>query len=144
MKKLLILSSLFLLIVFFACQSDNERPVYGSKEWTEYLGGPERNHYSPLDQINAGNIDKLAVAWEYHTGDSGQIQCNPIIVNGVLYGMSATTRPFALDAATGKEIWRVAKDTVDSYSTSRGVAYWQSGNDKRILFTKGAYLYAID
>ncbi len=114
-------------------------------EWREYLGGPDRNHYSPLTQINAGNVSRLKVAWEYHTRDSGQVQCNPIVVNGVLYGMTATTQPFAVDAATGKELWR-RRDTTgaNSLSTSRGVTYWERGDDKRILFTNGPWLYALD
>ncbi len=95
--------SLIFFSVFSSCNTGN-RPSYGSSEWREYLGGPERNHYSPLDQINAGNVHQLKVAWEYHTLDSGQIQCNAIIVNGILYGMTALTRPFAVDAATGKEV----------------------------------------
>src|ERR1044072_682344 len=115
MKNLLFAVPVLVAAGLIACKSEN-KPSYGSREWKEYLGGPERNHYSPLDQITKQNVSNLKVAWEYHTGDSGQIQCNPIIVDGVLYAMSATTRPFALDAATGKEIWRVAKDTVDSYS----------------------------
>jgi quinoprotein glucose dehydrogenase len=85
------------------------------------------------------------VAWEYHTRDSGQVQCNPIIVNGILYGMTASTQPFAVDAATGKEIWR-RRDTTgaNGLSTSRGVTYWERGDDKRILFTNGPWLYALD
>ena len=142
MKKLLV--PVLLAAAFMSCKSENQNKTYGTREWKEYLGGPERNHYSPLDQITKDNVTQLKIAWEYHTKDSGQIQCNPIIVDGVLYGMTATTRPFALDAATGKEIWKGDKDTIDSYSTSRGVAYWQSGDDKRILFTKGAWLYAVD
>lgn len=144
MKKYLIPFAVFISIGFCACNMEGDKPVYGSKEWTEYLGGPERNHFSPLEQINKDNVSQLAVAWEYHTGDSGQIQCNPIIVNGVLYGMTATTRPFALDAATGKEIWKGQSDGLDFFSTSRGVSYWESGDDKRILYTNGPWLYAID
>ena len=140
MKNLLCAAAVLLLGGLIACKTEDKKLSYGSREWKEYLGGPERNHYSPLDQITKENVSQLKIAWEYHTHDSGQIQCNPIIVDGVLYGITATTRPFALDAATGKEIWRVAKDTVDSYSTSRGVAYWQDGDDKRILYTKGAGL----
>lgn len=135
---------LFLLTGFLACNSGEDRPTYGSREWREYLGGPERNHYSPLDQINAGNVNQLTRAWEYHTLDSGQIQCNPLIVDGVLYGMTATTRPFAIDAATGKEIWKGKSEGTDNFSTSRGVSYWESGNDKRILYTSGPWLYALD
>ena len=96
---------MMLTLAIGAACSDNKKKE-STAEWREYLGGPDRNHYSTLDQINPSNVSKLTKAWEYHTRDSGQIQCNPIIVNGVLYGMTATTQPFALDAATGKEIWR--------------------------------------
>ena len=113
-------------------------------DWREYLGGPDRNHYSTLNQINASNVNDLKVAWEYHTYDSGQIQCNPIIVNGVLYGMTASTQPFAIDAATGQQLWRRKKDTADRFSTSRGLTYWERGEDKRILFTNGPWLYALE
>jgi glucose dehydrogenase len=93
------------------------------KEWTEYLGGPDRNHYSPLDQVNRSNVGKLKKAWEYHTGDtSGQMQCNPIIVDGLLYGTTASVEVFALESATGKEVWRFRNSgDVKWYSLSRGV-----------------------
>ena len=116
-----------------------------SVDWREYLGGADRNHYSPLTQIDSLNVHQLQVAWEYHSGDSGQVQCNPIIVDNVLYGITATVQPFALDAATGKELWR-ARDTTGAtwYGTNRGVTYWAEGDDKRILYTKDSWLYAVD
>jgi quinoprotein glucose dehydrogenase len=115
------------------------------RDWPEYLGGPGRNHYSTLKQIKPANVARLKIAWEYHTGDSGQIQCNPIIVDGVLYGMSAATQPFALDAATGRERWKKAATAKsEGASTSRGVAYWARGADKRILYTNGPWLYAVE
>lgn len=135
---------LLLAVVTLSCNPKADRPAYGSKEWREYLGGPERNHYSPLDQINKDNVGRLQVAWEYHTLDSGQIQCNPLIVDGVLYGMTATTKPFAVDAATGRELWKGTSDGPDNFSTSRGVSYWEEGTDKRILYTSGPWLYALD
>src|SRR5215218_2943689 len=98
--------SLLLCAGLVACKQGAEKPSYGTNEWREYLGGPERNHYSPLTQINASNVNQLKIAWEYHTLDSGQIQCNPLIIDGIVYGMTATTRPFALDAATGNELWK--------------------------------------
>ncbi len=116
----------------------------GGEDWQEYLGGPDRNHYSVLDQINAENVDQLEVAWEYHTGDTGQIQCNPIIVDGVLYGMTATTQPFAVNAATGEEIWRKKSEGLDQFSTSRGLVYWEDGDDQRILYTNDEWLYAVE
>jgi quinoprotein glucose dehydrogenase len=144
MNKLTAVFILLIIIGFEGCKSGDDRPTYGSTEWKEYLGGPERNHYSPLDQINAGNINQLQVAWEYHTLDSGQIQCNPIIVNGILYGMTARTRPFAIEAATGKEIWKGKSEGPDNFSSSRGLVYWESGADKRILYTSGPWLYALN
>jgi quinoprotein glucose dehydrogenase len=115
-----------------------------ASNWPEYLGGPDRNHYSALTQINASNVSQLKVAWEYHTLDSGQIQCNPIIVDGILYGMTASTQPFAVNAATGQEKWRKNKEPDDRLSSSRGLVYWEKANDKRILYTKGQWLFALN
>ena len=82
-----------------------------SKDWPVYLGDNERTHFSPLKQINAKNVARLQVAWTYHSGDApsgdrSQIQCNPLIIGGVLYGTSPELKLLALDAATGKELWR--------------------------------------
>ena len=136
MKKLLLL----LLVPFLF--AGNKKDV----DWPEYLGGPERNHFSSLKQINTRNVSTLQKAWEYHTGDSsGQMQCNPIIVNGIMYATTASLELFALDAASGEEKWRF-KDTRERqwYSQNRGVVYWGNGSDTRILFSAGNWLYAVD
>ena len=104
-------------------------------EWREYLGGPERNHYSTLKQIDASNVKELKVAWESHTGDSGQVQCNPIIVDGRLFAVTANAEPFALDAVNGKEIWRIRNPSKNNV-IMRGLSYWEDGDDKRILYTR--------
>ncbi|WP_161890241.1 outer membrane protein assembly factor BamB family protein [Pontibacter russatus] len=114
------------------------------RDWREYQGGPGRNQYSTLNQITPANVQQLEMAWQYHTGDTGQIQCNPIIVNGVLFGMTATTQPFAVEAATGREIWRKRAEGANDLSTSRGLVYWEKGEDKRILYTSGEWLYAVE
>src|SRR6476660_9557992 len=108
MKTLLVSLVLVLSIALLSWGFRNQ-PLVGDGDWREYLGGPDRNHYSPLTQINAGNVKQLKMVWEYHTLDSGQIQCNPIIIDGTLYGMTASTQPFAIDAATGQEKWRKQK-----------------------------------
>lgn len=118
---------------------------FGSgKDWYEYQGGPGRNQYSTLDQITPSNVSELEVAWEYHTQDSGEIQTNPIIVNDTLYGMTATVQPFALNAATGEEYWQKEGKGPTKFNVNRGLAYWREGNDKRILYTYGKWLYALD
>lgn len=121
-----------------------DNPSSSGRDWREYLGGPHRNHYSTLKQITPSNVNQLEVAWEYHTLDTGQIQCNPLIVDGTLYGMTANTQPFAIDAATGKEYWRKESEGSDQFSTSRGLVYWENGKDKRILYTNGQWLYAVE
>jgi quinoprotein glucose dehydrogenase len=116
------------------------------QDWAEYLGGPDRGHYSSLDQINTSNVATLKMAWEFHTGDFGQMQCNPIIVHGVLYGATGTSQIFAVDAATGRSLWRfrgpdVAEPTL---ANDRGVTYWTDGRSERILCTVDSWLYALD
>jgi quinoprotein glucose dehydrogenase len=114
------------------------------REWSEYLGGPGRNHYSPLTQINRDNVKNLKVAWTYSMPDSGQTQVNPIVVDGVLYGVTSTVQAFALDAATGKQIWLFGDKSKNGSNTSRGLTYWEDSDDKRILHAMGSYLYALD
>lgn len=133
MKKLFLL---FISLAFFSCENDTN--------WPYYLGGQDRNHFSTLNQINFENIDSLKVAWIYDNPDSGQIQTNPLIVDGVLYGVSPTVQAFALNAATGKEIWRFQDSLKHWASTSRGISYWEDGEDKRILYTVGPNLWAIN
>jgi quinoprotein glucose dehydrogenase len=115
------------------------------RDWPEYLGGPERNHYSTLDQINTSNVRRLKVAWEFHSGDFGQMQCNPIVIGGVLYGATATSQIFALDAATGRQLWRFSDPrNLNAYDNDRGVTCWSDGRSRRILCTIGSWLYALD
>ena len=57
-------------------------------DWPAYFGGKERSLYSPLQQINRGNVSQLEVAWTYDTGDKGEYQANNLIVDGVLYTAS--------------------------------------------------------
>lgn len=119
-------------------------------DWTEYNGGADKNHFSPLTQINTENVAQLKPVWNYASGgadtvkNTTQIQCNPIIIKGRLYGVSAGSQAFALDAATGKEIWktRLTDDTFNM--TSRGVTYWTDGKEERIFFAYGALLYTLN
>ncbi|MGM9508170.1 outer membrane protein assembly factor BamB family protein [Larkinella sp. GY13] len=146
MKRFLFPAAVLLAASLTAARffSDALQPPASSREWPEYLGGPDRNHYSPLDQINASNVGKLQIAWEYHSKDSGQVQCNAIIVDGTLYGITASCQVFALDAATGQEKWRYKEANKGGVNTTRGVTYWSNNDDKRILFASGSNLCAVD
>jgi quinoprotein glucose dehydrogenase len=77
-------------------------------DWPVYGGNTDNTHYSTLSQITPANVAKLKVAWTYETHDEfkgSEMQSNPIVVDGVLYATSPKMRVFALDAATGKELW---------------------------------------
>jgi quinoprotein glucose dehydrogenase len=118
-------------------------------DWSSYLGGKERNLYSTLNQINRTNVTQLKVAWTYETGDKGEYQANNLIVNGVLYTPSPTRKVIALDAATGKELWKWEPATERSGAgrgRQRGLVYWQNadGSEQRIFTGVNNYLFALD
>lgn len=129
-----------LLFGFFAIAAFH----FSSNDWPEYLGGADRNHFSKLNQITKQNLQNFEVAWTYAMPDSGQMQSNPIIINGILYGISSSVQAFALDAATGQERWHFGDPLKNWASTSRGVSYWTNGSEERILFTAGPNLWALD
>lgn len=130
-----------------------------NQNWSVYLGDKSSSQYSPLNQINKSNVKNLEVAWTYRAGDVwdprfSQIQTNPLIIDGILYGLSPRLNVFALDARTGKELWRFNPDKVgtaivdgsetQSMGVSRGLSYWQAGDDKRIFIGIGAKLHALN
>jgi quinoprotein glucose dehydrogenase len=137
---------LFLLVA--ACGRDA-----ADRDWPAHGGDPGHTQYSPLDQIDASNVSQLQVAWTYRSGDASpdgrsQIQCNPIVVGGVLYATSPQLKTFALDAATGAVKWTFdpfeGQSAQHALGVSRGVVYWQGGGDRRILVAAGQRLYALD
>src|SRR5262249_43923633 len=122
----------------------------GYDEWRVYGGGPENTHYSRLRQINRANVGKLQVAWTYDTGDAfpgSEMQCNPIVADGVLYATTPKLRVIALDAATGRLRWSFDPNQgkkVVGKARNRGVTWWGDGSEQRIFFVTGHFLYALD
>lgn len=119
--------------------------------WTVTGGDPGNGRYSPLRQIDRSNVSRLAVAWIYRTGEGSagrgaQIQATPIVTGGVLFSTTGAGKAFAVRASTGAEIWKFDPyaDRRPEGAANRGVAYWESGSDRRILFTAGSRLYALD
>lgn len=134
-------------------------------KWTRSLGGPTSNRFSTLDQINKGNVSKLQRAWIYDS-DAGKgtfwtIECNPIVVDGVMYGPTASDDMVALNAATGTELWRYhpQKDSYDArfvqgtlmanlrdMPARRGLLFWPGDADAsaRLIFGAGNWVYALD
>ncbi len=140
--------------IFYSCNTNDVK--YTS--WMVYGGNKENNHYSSLQQVDTNNVAQLKIAWQYHTGDADtmtQIQVNPIIINGVLYGVSPKLKLFAVDAASGKQLWvfnpvNYSSNDVKGFgyfllNVCRGVTYYANGeNDKRIFYAAGSKLFCIN
>jgi quinoprotein glucose dehydrogenase len=105
--------------------------------WTHYGADAAGTRYSPLKQISPANVDRLKVAWTYHTGaldpktdlnEKAAFEATPILVDGVLYLSTPYDQVIALNPATGTELWKYDPhiDRSKGYSevSSRGVAAW--------------------
>jgi quinoprotein glucose dehydrogenase len=136
------------ILVSMLLNSSIENPA--NNDWPGYNGGDDCNHFSTLSQINPSNVSQLKLAWEYASGgadsikNTTQIQCNPLIIKGIMYGISAGSQAFAVDASTGKELWKTNLQDKTFSMTSRGVTYWTDGKESRIFFAYGAFLYALN
>jgi quinoprotein glucose dehydrogenase len=119
-------------------------------DWPHYGGGPDQTRYSRLTQITPANVRSLRIAWTYDTRDAFQgseMQCQPVVAHGVLYATSPKLRVFALNAATGAEIWSFDPNQDAKTPTRtriRGLMYWERGNERRIYFAGRHWLYALD
>src|SRR5579884_2266917 len=75
-------------------------------DWAQYGGSPENTHFSPLTQINRSHVHQLQIAWSFDTGETGGLETTPIVVNGILYAYTPSQKVIALDAGTGKLLWK--------------------------------------
>jgi len=133
-----------------------------NRDWPIYGGTSDNNRYSRLTQINRKNVKQLEVAWSFDTGESGGLQTSPIEVDGVLYGITPTQKIFALNAATGKLLWKFDSG-IKGTQPDRGLAYWSAEpqrydpqsveafrkagpphQDQRIIVGVMNFVYALD
>ena len=120
--------------------------------WPRSQGDNGARRYSALDRINKANVRDLAVAWTYRSGDgAANIQCTPIVVDGVMFAPTPGRAIVAVDAATGKEIWRrtlpaVTRPRLQDAPARRGLVYWPGDGTvpARVLFGFGDWIYSVD
>ncbi|MGA2719971.1 MAG: pyrroloquinoline quinone-dependent dehydrogenase [Candidatus Acidiferrales bacterium] len=128
-----------------------------NSQWPTYGADLASTHYRPLDQIDAGNFNKLEVAWTFKVDSFGprpeyRLEGTPLMIGGVLYATAGTRRAVvALDAATGELLWMHSENEGERGEkaprrlSGRGLAYWSDGNDSRVLYvTPGYRLVALD
>ncbi|MFL5607959.1 MAG: PQQ-binding-like beta-propeller repeat protein, partial [Gemmatimonadaceae bacterium] len=117
-----------------------------SVDWPVYGGDGNNTHYSRLAQITPANVRQLTQAWRLDTGDEfpgSEMQSNPIVIDGVLYAATPRLRVFALDAATGKQLWSF-DPTLGKPSTQRFRHRGVVVTGDRVLFTHRNWLWALD
>lgn len=129
-------------------------------EWPHYGSDLHSTKYSPIDQITRRNVTSLRMAWRHPSIDpdllkkhptlvaSNNYRATPIMVNGMVYVSNGIGLVDALDPSNGTLVWR-QKPLVDGVeglvgTSSRGVAYWSKGSDRRIISVRGDYLFALD
>jgi quinoprotein glucose dehydrogenase len=116
---------------------------HSTVDWHAYNGGVDGDHYSSLTQIDRTNVQQLRPAWTYDTGERGGMETNPLVVGRVLYAITPKQKIFALDAATGKLLWRFDPG-IEGTQPSRGLAYWTDGKQRRLLAGVMSFVYALD
>src|SRR5438067_709891 len=140
------------LLLGLAAAKHSVKSYKDRRGWTAYGGGTDNIHYSTLKQINRKNVSRLQVAWTFDSGDAftqSEMECNPIVVDGVLFATTPKLRVIALDAATGKLKWAFDPNQghrVIGKMRNRGVTYWDGGPEghKRIFVAARQNLYALD
>ena len=129
-------SAFLFLLPFLLLAADRDWPAYG--------GNPAGTRYSPLNQITRANVTRLHVAWTYDTKDgAGDPQTQPILVNGVLYGVTPRHKVIALDGATGKLLWTFDSG-IAGRGPNRGLVWWSAAGDSRIFAAVQSFVYALD
>lgn len=114
-----------------------------SHDWPVYNGNTNGDHYSPLNQITRENVTGLKEVWKFDTGEFGGLETNPLIIDGVVYAITPTRKVVALDAVTGKLLWKFDSG-VPGEGPVRSVTYWAEGNDRRIFTGVNNFLYALN
>lgn len=126
-------------------------------QWPTYGGDLGHTRYAPLSQVDASNFSQLDIAWRFRTDNLGpqpeyRYQATPLVVDGMLYSTGGSRRAvFALDARSGELKWVFSLDEGERAANAprqlsgRGLAFWQSGDERRVVYvTPGYQLLALD
>ena len=153
--RYLLLISIFSSLIYTGCRIYptlvSQKPAHINRTWSIYKADNAGTAYSAIDQLNLANVNQLQVAWRHKFNDAPEgsrganSESNPIIIDGLMYTMSARHRVYALNAVNGEQVWSFDPfNGAAGGGVGRGVTYYEDGNDKRILFTGGDQLFAVN
>ena len=144
-------------VLLIAASNVNAQSGAKNGEWRTYGADLGNTRYSPLDQINASNFNKLQIAWRFTTANLGprpefNFEATPLMIGGVVYTVAGSRRDVvALDATNGEILWLHTEkegprgEAAPRRLSGRGLAYWTNGQEERILYvTPGYRLIALD
>jgi quinoprotein glucose dehydrogenase len=135
-----------LLMLIFAPRHTSARTSSGPySSWSDYGGSPDSMSYSSINQINKRNVSGLKQEWFVSApGPVGRFSFNPLVIDGVMYVVGKDDGIYALDGATGKQLW--AHPVEGGQPTNRGFNCWIStdGKDRRLIFAVDGYLQEVD
>lgn len=147
------MTATLLVLTSFGLMHDGMRAVYAATKdlsvqpvaASEIAGGQwSPGHYSQLNQINRKNVKKLKLAWTYDTQESGVgMETNPLVVGRVMYAYTALQKVIAVDAVTGKQLWKFDAGIVGTQPV-RGLSYWSDGKRGVVLAGVMNFLYELD
>lgn len=126
-----------------AASTAGQTAAHSDVDWPAYNGHVDGDHYSTLSQINRGNVAKLKVAWQFDSGEQGNLQTNPLVVGRSVFVYTPSGKVVALDGATGRQLWTFDPGVKNSQPT-RGFAYWSDGQSSRLFAGVMNFLYALD
>lgn len=122
---------------------DRFRPVTSEVDWPGYNGDPGGNRYTTIGDITPRNVARLAPRWTFEMGGAGLLQVTPVVVGGIMY-VTAPNECVALDAGSGREIWRYERPRTKGVAgggANRGVAV---AGDRVFMVTDHAHLVALN
>jgi len=137
-----LVGALYLLFTGFLIIQGAPEPTPKNVDYPYYGGDPGGMRYSTLTQINAKNAAQLKEVWRYDLGGASNIENQPIVVNGIMYGVGADSI-YALDAATGKTKW-VFEPLPASGRIPRGATYWTDGKERRVIVARGNIMVELN
>ncbi|MEW6322629.1 MAG: pyrroloquinoline quinone-dependent dehydrogenase [Acidobacteriota bacterium] len=158
MFRIALLAALTAMSVVRGAGGQSAAPAEG--QWPYYAADQAATHYSTLDQITRDNVGQLEVAWEWRPGEKalaefgtrpGAFQNTPLMIDGVLYVTTPYNQVAALDAASGREMWRFDPKVYEDGQppngqgfVHRGIAAWRDGDRLRLFLNARHRLFAID